>query len=386
MKHANNAHPTLLAFPLLPLKKALTFGPWWLGPTEQFEGPWFSPEFEARARRFLSAFRDSSGQPITGGALLARTDTGADGQPPNGGESTALELAVGFATIDQNPYWSPTTSTTAWNVATTDNAAMWIQPLNITEGWIALGRGSRVSITCGGRSLNNDDFTIPTPLELHMPFTVTLDAEAVGAIYDILTTPPAHHQEDASRVRVAVRWLLRSWQNTPSITWEDRLVFLKVATEALTGVESTVVSGRQIEALFERASAQEGSGIGTDDLLWRAGKPHLVRSWKTRAGSVKNESVSAFVHWFAALGDARNALVHGEDAVPLDYREAGSPYNGPFVEMGDRVMREAILVLLGECGYPAVWRRGLARASFHALRHLTKVSEEEGGEGAETSS
>jgi hypothetical protein len=182
---------------------------------------------------------------------------------------------------------------------------------------------------------------------------------------------------DASRLRVAVRWLLRSWQNTPSITWEDRLVFLKVATEALTGEESTVESARQIEALFERASLQEGSGIGTANLLWRSGQPRLVRSWTTRSGSSKSETVSAFVHWLGALGDARNALVHGEDAVALDYRQVGSPYNGPFVEIGDRIVREAILVLLGEAGYPAVWRRGFARASFRALQYFASVSEEE---------
>ena len=48
------------------------------------------------------------------------------------------------------------------------------------------------------------------------------------SIYLVLSQPPGGHEVGASRLLVAIRWLLRSWQNTASITWEDRLVFLKV--------------------------------------------------------------------------------------------------------------------------------------------------------------
>lgn len=376
----SDSHPVVLAFPFLALTQPVSFRSWWVGPVDQFQGPWLSPDFETAARTFLSAFRDSDGQPVGGGALVARLEGGADGRPPTSVEWQGLELAVGYATVHQNPYWTPAASTEGWRVATADNAAFWIQPLNLAEGWITLGRGSRVSISSGGNNLNRDAFAISAPLELNMPLGVTLDQEVVEAVYQVVVEPTPRHKADASRVRVSARWLLRSWQNTPSITWEDRLVFIKVATEALTGKESTAESAKELEALFERAAGQDGDGLGTDDLLWQPGQPEVVRSWTTRSGAARSETVSAFVHWHGALGDARNALVHGEDGAPLDYRQAGSPYEGPFVEIGDRIVREAIAVLLGECGYPAVWRRGLSRASFRALQHLRRLSEDEAAE------
>ncbi len=58
------------------------------------------------------------------------------------------------------------------------------------------------------------------------------------------------------------------------------------------------------------------------------------------------------------------------------YAQPGSAYNGPFVEIGDRVIREAICVELGACGYPDVWRSRLTRASMVALRRLR--ADEEG--------
>jgi hypothetical protein len=69
--------------------------------------------------------------------------------------------------------------------------------------------------------------------------------------------------------------------------------------------------------------------------------------------------------------------VHGEDGARLAYAQSRSPYEGPFVEIADRVVREAIAVLLGECGFPAVWRRGLAGASFRAFEYLQRVEEEQ---------
>jgi hypothetical protein len=367
-------HPAVLTFPFLSLRDPVEFGSWWLGSVDHFRGPWLSGEFEAAARRFLSAFRDAGGEAITGGALLANGENGADGQSPSAIEAQAIELSVGFATIDQNPYWTPAASGAGWRVATTDNAAFWVQPLNLAEGWISLGRGSRVSITAGGGNLKRDDFTIRAPLELNRPSGVTLDQEVLGSIYDVLTEPSVGHEIDASRLKGAIRWLLRSWQNTPSITWEDRLVFLKVATEALTAEDRTVESAKKLEALFERAANQDGGALGTDDLLWQAGQPSMLRSWTTRSGAHHSDTVSAFVHWLSALGDARNALVHGEDGTSLDYHESGSAYDGPFVEVGDRVLREAVLLALGECGYPAVWRRGMTRASFKTFQHLASLS------------
>jgi hypothetical protein len=319
------SHPVLLALPYLNMNGPIEFGPWWLGPTEQFGGPWLSADFERLSRRFLASFTSASGDRIEGGALLARRMSGADGEPPERSELAALEAAIGFSTIHQNPYWSPDGRHDAWRVATSDNADLWAQPINVSEGWIALGRGGRVETMSGGLNLNDDHFVISAPLELHRPFGVTLDPELVEAVYEVLTAGTNSASDHAGQIQVAVRWLLRSWRNTPSITWEDRVVYVKVATEALSGTDSTEKSAELLEAIFAGAANQPGEGLGTDRLLWDPSAASRSRSWTTMSGKAKTAVVSAFAHWYWALADARNALVHGEDGASLTYDVSGSP-------------------------------------------------------------
>jgi hypothetical protein len=64
----------------------------------------------------------------------------------------------------------------------------------------------------------------------------------------------------------------------------------------------------------------------------------------------------------------------------LAYDEPDSPYRGPLFEIGGRAVHEAIAVLFGECGFPAAWRRGLARAHLQAYRALQRLAAEEPGE------
>lgn len=367
------APPVVIALPYLPVKEPLEFSGWWLGSLEDFTGPWLSEQFEDAARRFLCSFRDPSTKEITSTSLLARISGGADGRPPNSREQLALQLSIGFSAIHQNPYWTEANSWDSWRVATTDNAELWIQPLDLDGGWISLGRGGRVSVTAGGLNLNQDQFFVPTPLELHLPSSITLDEELLAAIYTTLVSPPDGQEEKAATLRVAMRWLLKAWQNTPSITWEDRLVYLKIAAEALTGEDNTFESAKRLQQVFEDAPLQEGGDLGLDDLLWSPGEPTLMRGWRS-GGAQKEAEVPQFVHWCCSLGDARNALVHGEDGTDLEYFQNASPYNGPFVEIADRVVREAICVLLGTVGFPEVWRRGISRASFHAFRRLQEDS------------
>lgn len=357
-----------MILPYLPLSQVVEFDEWWLGPLDQFEGPWLSPDFESSARSLIATFRDVTGQRLERPSILVRSDSGADGVPPSPIEHQALLLAIGFTTIHQNPYWSANDDD-GWRVATTDNAALWVQPVDVTEHRLTLGRGARVEIMAGGYRFDDEAFVIPAPFELHMPFAVTLDAELLHALYSVLKSPPDGYEHTAAQLRVAIRWFMKSWQNTPSITWEDRLVFVKVATEALSGEDNNVDSARKLIEILSGSLLQEGEGIGVDDLLWSPDEPLLTRTWG-RPEALKSAEVSQFEHWACSLGDARNSIVHGEPASALEYGELDSPYNGPFVEIGDRVVRETITVLLGECGHPAVWRQTLARAGFKAYQAL----------------
>jgi hypothetical protein len=115
---------------------------------------------------------------------------------------------------------------------------------------------------------------------------------------------------------------------------------------------------------FETTLIQPGEGIGIDGLLWSRSEATFTRSW---ANGTRTAQLSAFEHWFMAFADARNEILHHGSLAEHEYVRPGSPYVGRYVEVGDRVLREAIKVTIGLCGWPRVWRqRGLDRASLAA--------------------
>ncbi len=360
-------NPYVAVCPYLPLAQPVVFAGWWLGPASAFDGRWLSPAIKEATHRFLACFRTQDGRPIDRPSLLARVDGGVDGALPNDRERLALGSTIDFITLDANPYWSTDTQTAGWSIATTDNADLWLQPLNIEEGFFATGRGSRVNTTVGGHSFYDPDCAIPPPLEVKIPTPLRLDQELAAASFDVL----AHRADDlAAELLVAMRWVGKSWANSASISWEDRVLFLKIASEGFSGTDSSIESARRLRARYASCLSQEGKGVGADDLLWRPDEPTLNRSWTDRSGSTRTAALSAFEHWYMALADTRNEIAHSGHASTLDYSE-GTAYDGPLVEIGDRVLRELIKLSLGLSGHPAVWRRGLGRASFRAWQHFS---------------
>lgn len=364
-----STHPVVSLVPYLPLSAPVRFKGWQLGPLESFDGPWASVAFEDSVRMLAGVFRDAGGRPLARPSILTREATGADGVSLSREEFACLQAAIAFGVIHQNNYWSEETRFDGRRTATSDNAMLWVQPLDLDNHRITLERGSRVSLTGAGYRINDPDFTIPAPLELHLPPAVSLDAELLGAVYGVLCEPPEGRASEARAIAVAIRWLTKSWQNTPSITWEDRLVFVKVATEALTRKDRSHESAAEMVEIFRSALDQEGEGFGLDALLWRPDEPRLERKYES-GGEERTSEVTQLEHWACALGDARNAVVHGGEIADHDYEERGSPYNGPFVEVGDRVVRELVTVSLGRLGHPRVWRDLVSRASLSALREL----------------
>jgi hypothetical protein len=147
---------------------------------------------------------------------------------------------------------------------------------------------------------------------------------------------------------------------------------LKTSSEALAGPAwGSIEVARAFRAVFEGAAAQEGGGFGVDKLLWRSGEPTFTRTCThPHGGKTRQDALSALEHWYMPFADARNAVVHAAASPTLVYALPGSAYEGPFVEVADRVLREAIAVELGAVGHPATWRRGLTRARFEAWRRL----------------
>ena len=368
MLNGVSSNPVLTAFPYLPLAQPLQVGPWTVAPLSEFKGTWASSRFETSARAFLAAFRTPAGGDLENPAVVARHGA-LDGCAPTPAERNVLERAVGFAVIDSNPYWADETKYAGHQIATSDNADLWVQPLDTVGHWITLERGSRIRTTIGGHRLTDGGFMIPSPLELNLPMVVRCDDLTADALYRLLTSSP-----DAHRIRTAVDWLLKSWKNSASISEVDRIVFLKTALEALTGESSTQTAGPALVTLFSDAATQEGEGIGLSGLLWSPSESTRTRTWSS-GGKVHTQDVSELEHWYGALADARNEIIHEGANSQRSYSEDGSPYVGPIAEVADRVTREAILVAMGTAGHPEVWRRGLSRASLLAYRELRTQSQ-----------
>lgn len=362
-------HPIICACPYLPLREQVVFGPWRLVPLAQYDGAWLSPELETAAKQFLGCFRQVNGKAVKNPALLARACIGVDGVLPSDKEQKALVLAIQLGTVAANPYANDQNRESGWSVATTDNADIWFQPLNLANGFFAMDRGSRVRTTVGGMSFTNPRNGIPPPLELNLPSSVPIDEEILQATYDVLTAagPESNLQRE---LRVAIHWLAKAWANSASITNADRLVYLKTATEVLSGTDKSRESARNLRARYETANTQDGKGLGICEMLWSPDESVRTRTWHDRSGAQRSEDMCEFEHWYMAFADARNDVVHGRSNSKDEYQQPGSPYNGAFVDVADRVVRELILLTIGLCGYPAVWRKGLTRASYRLRERL----------------
>lgn len=358
--------PVALVVPYLALSSPASFGGWRLSPLEQFDGPWQSASFEERARAFVGLFRDAQGNQLQRPSILTRTAEGANGERPSDSELIALRRAIVFAAIHKNPYWTRQESD-AWGIVTADNAALWVQPIDHIGGRVTLSRGGRARWVSSGHKLTDPDLVIRAPLEAQVSTPITLDDELLDAVYGVVTDALDNRTTAAGAIEIAIRWLERSWNNSPSIGFDERLVFIKVAIEALTRESDNRRSASAMASTFRSTLTQEGDGLGLDRLLWSPDEPLLQRTYGNE-GQKKQAQLTQLEHWACALGDARNVLVHGEKAVDHWYQAEDSPYNGPFVEIGDRVLRELITVELGRLGYPRVWRDSLDRAGLEHLK------------------
>ena len=249
-------HPVIVALPYLPLGRELDVGPWRAEPLAAYSGEWLSDDFERLCRVFLGAFRRPKGEPLENPAVVTRVGSGADGVPPTEAEHRSLMLAIGFAVLDANPDWEPDAD--GWSCATADNAQLWIQPIDVTGARFSLESGYRVRTLAGGLRLN-DELVIPVPVEVHFPFAVMPDSELATIMYDVALREDQSDPE-FSRLFVAVDWLIASWRNTPSLSWESRLVQMKTAFEALLDESDTAKALQLLRRLFEEAEPHQTDG------------------------------------------------------------------------------------------------------------------------------
>jgi hypothetical protein len=346
----------VLALPYLPMKKPVRFSGWVVGPLESADGRWSDKAFEARAKEFFSKFRTVDGKPVERPSIAFRADAGVDGATPEFRDWQALGLALTFAVLDGNPPYGEDVDG-HW-ISTADNADLWVQPINVSAGSIALGRGLLVSVTGGGWTTADPTFFIPAPLELSIPLSTRVDPEIAGAIFDVASGK--HDTTDAAlagRITTAVRLHAKAWRNTTSFGFEDRVVVLRTAFEALTDASKGPQARARLELIFRRLRRV---GVRTDadveHLLWKPSeRPVRPFTFVGSGGQPVTEPLTDLGHWFAVFGAARHQIVHEGGAPSLMYRERGSAYTGPMFHVGERVLREAVRAALVVFGYDDLW-------------------------------
>ena len=78
----------------------------------------------------------------------------------------------------------------------------------------------------GGRHrFTDDDFVVRPPLELHTDGGGSFDADVADAVHEIVAHPDATPNPNlARRLMQAIRWWVKAWRNSASLTSEDRIV------------------------------------------------------------------------------------------------------------------------------------------------------------------
>ena len=356
------AHPYLAFCPYLPVSTVIEFADWELGPLEAFEDRWADPKFKAQSEAFLSKFVDAAGNRIENPTLLCRSSAQVDGQLPTQEEIQALEAAIAFAFLDENPRRTADGRQRAWRVLTADNTELYFWPVDVDAGYVTVTTGFMVRTLGGGYQISDTELVIRPPLDLHMTGGAhTGDSMCLEAVYKTvlqsLQTPGSSLSAD--RLRVAIGWFVKAWRNTASLHFPERVVFLKTAFEAMTGTSKSYKSARFLRELFE---AIPGTSPGDSKLLgWSPAEAPIRRRTFTENGRKRTDQITDLEQWFMAFADARNAIIHQGAAPSLVYTGPNPEYNGDFVFTAEFLLRAAVKVSLAEFGYRDLWRSDIWR-------------------------
>jgi hypothetical protein len=356
--------PYAIFLPYLPLCRQVDVGEWSLSPISEYSGEWFNGRFQALTSQFIRSFRGPQDEPVNQPTLVSHSVLGCNGRAPTPLELNALGRAVEFSVLDQNPEWSAegrAGTISAAQTLTTDNADIHVWPIDLVDAHVAQQYGFIVSTLAGGYQIS-DELVITPPEELRLPFgPVAIDGTIATAIYDtIVGIHVEANPHDAARIARTVSWLAKAWRNTPSISWEDRIVLLKTGFEALTQKSKTHETAASLRELFERVIVGEARLYATDHLLW---SPNETSSRRFVGKDGKSHDCTDLEHWFRTFGQARNAIIHGDlDSGDLDYALDGSAYSGPMFHTAERLLREAIKVELTRLGHDRLYYEPTPRA------------------------
>ena len=352
--------PCLAFCPYLPMEEPIEFGDWELGPLAEFEERWADPDFKTQAKAFLAKFVDGAGKPIKHPSLLCRRQGSIDGTSPSTQEIEALTAAIAFAFLDTNPRrCTSLPSQLSQCVVTTDNTEPFFWPIDLASGNVVVTTGIMVKII--SHQMSYKDLTIRPPLDLRMPMPIgicAVDAKCLEAVYQTVRQSLSNAgNATADHLRIAIGWFAKAWRNTETVTYEDRVVFLKTAFEALSGTSNSRCTARFLRQLFE--AIPHTTSLDSKQLVWSP-EERPDHTLTKKNGKPYPDRFTDLEKWFMAFADVRNEIIHkGKSPSPWEYSGSNAAYDGHFVFTAEFLLRAAIKVSLSPYGYPDLWRSDL---------------------------
>ena len=350
--------PCLAFCPYLAMKEPIEFGDWELGPLAEFEERWANPKFKTQAKAFLAKFFDGLGRPIERPSLLCRRQGLIDGTSPSTQEIEALTAAIAFAFLDKNPRLTSLTSQQSWRVVTTDNTEPFFWPIDLDSGDVIVSTG--IMVKTSNYQMSAEHRTIRPPLDLHMPIGIrAADAKCLEAVYQTVWQSLQTPETDATadRLRTAIGWFAKAWRNTETVKFEERVVFLKTAFEALSGTSQNELTARFLRELFE--AIPRTTPLDSKRLVWSP-EERAVHTRTRKNGKPYHGLFTDLEQWFMAFADVRNEIIHeGKSPSSWEYPGSNAAYAGHFVFTAEFLLRAAIKVSLSPHGCPDLWRSDL---------------------------
>lgn len=333
----------LCFFPALPLSKNVQLGDWIVGAPPD-DTKWATIRFKELSELALSAF-DRLG--FRRPSLMWHSKNGFDGEMPQLEECGAIQSSVRFAALDYNDATDGDPNR-AYDLVTSENAELFIQPLDEVKGTIAYRRGGALKGELGaGYKIGEQAIPLPdATLPIQTP--IVMSRTLAQAVHSHLQAQSGK----ASSIRTALEWHGVAMANPHAVTVQQRLIALKTGFEAILGTSDSLEGSQLLRKLFADATSQHLKLLPWAGILW---SPKELRNLKrvrhTRGGKAKIDTRSELEDWFMTLSEVRNAIIHEGIVKAVEYSAPPerplSRYAGPLLWVGERLLREAIKASLG---------------------------------------
>ena len=357
-------------FPALPVRRNLELGEWIVGSPPPALA-WAPGKFRELSVAFYKSFEKSD---LRGGALLWHKDRGFDGSKPSDPELAAIRAAVTLAALDtKDRLPEEDDGNIAGSVVTTENAMLFVQPIDEVRGRVLHERGGLlkgswvIGVPIGGDPPPVADAVQP------MSESVPASPKLARALFETILKG----NEDGTAIAAAAEWHRAALVNPAAVTMEQRLIALRIGFEALLHESDSWACARKLRELFERSTVAHRHLLPRSGLLWSPfERTDLNRTYRKKSGKEAPVQRTELEDWFMAFADARNQVVHRGGLSTWSYppppEHPLSRYAGWLLWKGERILREAIKATLGAeillCG--PIAQSALDEAAIEELRQL----------------